>query len=207
MNAIVAMVLPFLKYGMYATLFLGIIGAGAWYFFVYLNKRRWQANIWERRGNVALLVDKDVVIERRIKGKNAHIYMLRKKKYPVQPIKEDDIISFRKKDFVDYLRVGSDYIPFKHHFKFNEEGAEHEYQIMPYDVAMQMISTDKLTEEMFKSSEGFMAKYGVLVGFALLVILTIILMNMYYEFVTSSLEPVKASTNALQNIAQQMIGN
>lgn len=207
MNPVLQMILPFLKYGLYALIFLGIIGAGAWYFFVYLNKRRWHANIWERRGNVALLVDKDVVVEKRIKGKNNHIYMLRKKKYPVQPIKENDIISFRNKDYVDYLRVGSDYIPFKHHFNFNEEGAEHEYQIMPYDVAMQMISTDKLTEEMFKAKEGWFAQYGPLIGFGLLLVFTIIALSMYYDFVTSSLEPVKASTTALQNIAQQMIGN
>jgi len=207
MNPIVAMIMPYIKYGTYAIMFVGIVGAGAWYFFVYLNKRRWQANIWERRGNVALLVDKDTVIEKRIKGKNAHIYMLRKKKYPVQPIKENDIISFRRKDYVDYLRVGSDYIPFKHTFKFEEEGAEHEYQIMPYDVAMQMISTDKLTEEIFKAKEGWFATYGALVGFALLVILTIILMNMYYDFATTSLEPVREATSALQNIATQIIGN
>jgi len=207
MSAIINVVLPFVKYTAYALIFVLIVGAGAWYFFIYLNKRRWHANIWERRGNVALLVDKDMVVEKRIKGKNAHIYMLRKKKYPVQPIKEDDIVSFRKKDYVDYLRVGSDYIPFKHTFRFEKEGAEHEYQIVPYDVMMQMISTDKLTEEMFKASEGFMQKYGALIGIGFVVILMIVLMNMYYDFVTASLEPVKASTSALQSIASQMIGN
>lgn len=206
-NAFINMLMPFFTYGLYAIIFLLIVGGGAWYFFVYLNRRRWYANIWEKRGGQAILTDKDLVVEKRIKGKNAHVYILRKRKYPVQPIKEDDIITFKRKDYVDYLRVGSDYIPFKHSFNFNEEGAEHVYQVMPYDVQMQMISTDKLVDEIFKQKEGWFQQYGYMIGFGLLIILTIILMNLYYDFVTSSLEPVKEATNALQSIAQNIIGS
>lgn len=207
MVTILNYIMPFVTMILYLVIFLVIAVPGGWYFIIYLNKRRWYANIWERRGNTAIIADKDVIVEERIKGKNAHIYRLRKKKYDVQPIQEDFVINYGKKAHVDYLRVGSDYIPFKHNFNFSEQGAEHEYEVMPYDVQMQMLSLDKLTDEIFKAKSDFWSKYGMLAGFGLVIILVIILMSMHYDFITNSLEPVKEATGALQSVAQQMIGN
>jgi len=204
---VLAYIMPFVTTILYLIIFLVMVIPGGWYFMIYLNRRRWTANIWERRGNTAIITDRDVVVEERIKGKSAHIYRLRKKKYEVQPVAEDFVITFNKKNYVDYLRVGSDYIPFKHHFNFNDEGAEHVYKTMPYDVQMQMLSLDKLTDEIFKGKADFWSKYGLIAGFALIIVLLIILMSMYFDFVSSSIEPVKEATGALQNIASQLIGN
>ena len=197
---------PFLTMAVYGIIFLIIVIPGGYYFMIYLNKRRWNANIWEKRGNSAIIVDKDIVTEERIKGQNAHVYSLRKKKYKVSPITEQHVITYGKKNYIDYLRVGSDYIPFKHSYKFEEEGAVHEFEVMPYDVQMQMLSIDKLTDEIFKEKADFWGKYGLIAGFALIILLLIILMNMHYDFINTSLEPVKESTNALKTIASQVIG-
>ena len=78
---------------------------------------------------------------------------------------------------------------------------------MPYDVSMQMISTEREIEEMFKKKKSFMETYGPLLGIALVCVTMIVLMSLYFDFVSKGVEQVQGTVNALQGIAQNIMGN
>ena len=68
------------KWIFYAIIFAVLVIPTWYYFFIVKNRRQWKAVIWEQRSdNHAVIVDKDTVIEKKIKKRNAHIYYLRKK--------------------------------------------------------------------------------------------------------------------------------
>jgi len=196
------------------------------YFWLVAPKRKWKTTIWERRGGYAIPVARDVVVEKRIKGKSAYIYWLKKRKYSVPLVTEEHMITFKNKSELHYLRVGFDYIPFVIKFNFSELDAEHlyltdkngkkiinpeadfsqEFQPLPYDVIMQMLSTDTMVEEMFAKSQGWWEKFAPIIGIALAVMLMIILMGMYFNFVKSSLEPINQIAQSLTAVAQALVG-
>jgi hypothetical protein len=203
MDTALLFVMPLMRMLFYGFLFCLMVLPAGYYFIVIKRRRQWVAYIWERRGETPTIVDKDLVIEKRIKRKNTHLYMLRKKKYAVHPVEERFVTSFKSQNIIHYLRVGSDYIPMRINFDFDKYTLD--YVPMPYDVQMQMLSTDKLIEEMYKATEGFWQKYGAYIGLALIIVLMIVMMSMYYDLIKDTMGPIRESTSAINSIAQNLL--
>ena len=215
------MLLPALKMMMYGIAFLAIVIPAGYYLIILRKRRIWYATIWERRGdNDAIIVSNDKVIEKRLKKKNAHVYTLNRVKYKVPPVDERYVKTLRGKNYVNYLRVGSDYVPFIQKFNFdginfvkNEDGimvlqgnGERVFTPMPYEVMMQMLNIDDGIESIWADKLGFFEKYKEIIAIAILCVTIIVLMTQYFDFVAKSLEPVKASTSALQDMAKSLMG-
>ena len=185
-----------------------VVPFGYW-FFIVRNRRVWHANIWELNSSGGyVLTKKDKVVEKKLKGKNAHVYSLRSCKYGVPPVQNKNVVNYKGKNFVDYLRIDSDYIPLSRSF-VSKKGSSWElgFQPVPYDVMMQMISTDKFYDDMFKSKGDFLSKYGAIIGLLAVVVLMIVMMSMYYDFVTETVAgKVDEHIGALESLANAMRG-
>ena len=205
---ILSILAPTVRTITYGIILLIILVPTCYYYFIIKPRRKWFADIWERQGEkTPVLVDRDVVVEKKVKGKNAHVYLMKRKKYAVPPPKEEYVIRYNHKSYVDYLRVGSDYIPMPRGIIQLQNGKKgFEFEPMPYDVSMQMISTEKMLEEMFAKKKEFMEKYGTLIGLGFICVLMIVLMSLYFDFVSSGVAELSRSTEALQGIASKIVG-
>jgi hypothetical protein len=210
----VPLLITAIKYGFFTILFFGVVGGYAYYEFVYKRKRRWNARIWEQRNDTTCICNgADTIEERRIPKTQGHLYWMKYRKVAVVPVQERHTITIKGKNYVDYLRVGNDYVPLTPRFVFKEHDGEdvfRDYIPMPYDVNMQMISTDQLVDEMFKSKINWLEKYGSLIAVALIVVAIIILMHQYYGFVKDTLTPLLDKTTenigALNRLADTFLG-
>ena len=202
---ITELVWPWLQMALYGALFMAVVIPGGYYFLVVRRRRRCEATIWERRGDDdAIIVARDLVVEQKIKGKSAFTYKLRNANFMVAPIDERYVKSFRGKNYINYLRVGSDYIPFIQAFDFSKNSRT--FTPMPYDVMMQMLNLEDEINSIWADKIGWLEKYKEIIAIAIIGIVMIVLMSQYFDFVANSIEPVKESVGALKSIADTIVG-
>jgi len=111
-NAAIGVIIP-----AFQTMAFLVLGGGAvfglWYWlFVVRRRKKWFANIWERKADGRLhLIDLDVIIEKRMnKGKN-RMYLLKWAKHECMPPPWETTYRIRGKEYCDYLRIENDFLP------------------------------------------------------------------------------------------------
>ena len=91
--------MPLIETVMYGFLAGMILIPFSYWYFILRLKRVWHATIWERHGTADLIkIGRDKVIEKKIKGKNAHLFQLKLKKYAVPPVIEQHVSRYKGKN-------------------------------------------------------------------------------------------------------------
>jgi len=98
------------------------------------------------------------------------------------------------------------YVPLNKALKYDVD-----YKPISYDVNMMRINEIDNADIMFKNKQGFMEKYGALIGVSIAAVVLIVVAYMSFEYlqqvVQSTLGAVKEVSNPLNSIVEKMTGN
>lgn len=107
-------IIPAVKSILMGVLAIGIFGGLAYYKFIVLRRKLWFANIWEKKADGRLhLIDKDKIYEKKINKGKQTIYLMKKARVEVFPPSWQCTFRVQNKEFADYLRIQSGFVPMK----------------------------------------------------------------------------------------------
>jgi len=107
-------VFPAMRTILWLVLGLGsTIGFGYW-LLVVQRRRKWYVSIWEQKADGHLqLITKDVLYEKIVNKGKQTVYLLRRQRQECFPPPWEATYRVRGKEYVDYLRIREDYVPFQ----------------------------------------------------------------------------------------------
>lgn len=119
LNAVMISAYPWVRLGMFAFIGMIITVIGV-YIILEKKKRKWKVELHEMKADGLIhTVGYDKLIERKLKMGTKTIYWLKKAKAEVIPPPDECVDRFSRKEEVDYLRMGRDYIPIKKRVNVN----------------------------------------------------------------------------------------
>lgn len=184
----------------------GGLGFGVWWYVKYRRIRRFACPIYELRSDGAAHLTRVTVLERLPKDKRGQVFwqlMNPKVKVPAPP--DSAIQNTKKKDYVNYLKFGEDYVPLvptvflgekkkvtvvdeaNPKRKVVKEVFEPSIKFVPmnYDVNLFRIEESLIRARKYKDKEGWWDKNKQFVAYALLIVGFIVLCYFGFQYVES----------------------
>jgi len=102
---------PLVQTLVWAFFIISLTAGLGYYMFVIRRRRVWIVDVYEKKsGGKTHLVDKDKIVEKKIKG-GISLFILKKKNIEVLPPPSTITHRYRNKEYVSYLRQDNEYIP------------------------------------------------------------------------------------------------